>query len=289
LFVGTDEGDVYRSDDRGFTWLGIPPDSARQPVTSFVALSEDTVFCGKHGVGIFRSTNAGNDWRAVSEGLTHTGVSTLAATPPPSSILVAGTRGGGVYRSTDLGDSWRPVGLGIVGADVTGVISNVIGILVLGTKDAGVFYSSDAGQTWSDFNGREPGILSDRRVTGVYLHPDQRNPYLTTASGSIVRCYGSIPTALRGSPAPRAFSIRDVYPSPFHDHITAVYELERPGEVRLRLTDLLGREMGCLEAGFRDAGIHRADFRGIDVPSGTYILHVEAGSQSGSRLVVHID
>ena len=66
------------------------------------------------------------------------------------------------------------------------------------------------------------------------------------------------------------------YPNPFTDATTIGFELPTGMHVRLRVYDLLGREIATLVDDFRHAGQHRAVFRKEGVPSGTYVYRLEA-------------
>ena len=56
-----------------------------------------TVYAGRGGGGVFKSTNGGATWSAVNTGLTNTDVYTLAIDPITPTTLYAGTWGGGVF------------------------------------------------------------------------------------------------------------------------------------------------------------------------------------------------
>ncbi len=69
------------------------------------------------------------------------------------------------------------------------------------------------------------------------------------------------------------------YPNPFTDATTIGFELPTGTRVRLRVYDLLGREVATLVDDFRLAGQHRAVFRKEGLPSGTYVYRLEAMGQ----------
>ena len=69
------------------------------------------------------------------------------------------------------------------------------------------------------------------------------------------------------------------YPNPFTDATTIGFELPTGARVRLRVYDLLGREIATLVDEFRHAGQHRAVFRKEGLPSGTYVYRLEASGR----------
>jgi len=80
---------------------------------SDVTITEDgeTVYSSADVSGIFKSTNGGELYLNINEGLKSPKVATLAITPDNDTILYAGTGdkggSGGLFRSTDLGDTWE--------------------------------------------------------------------------------------------------------------------------------------------------------------------------------------
>src|SRR5205807_3893879 len=60
-----------------------------------------TLYVGTRADGVFRSTDGGESWSAVSAGLPNLPVTALAIDPQTPTILYAGTERGGVYKSTD--------------------------------------------------------------------------------------------------------------------------------------------------------------------------------------------
>lgn len=81
-------------------------------VRCLVSDDQGRVFAGTRGKGVFRSSDGGESWEAVSAGLAHTNVFALAFSTTVG--LLAGTDGGAVYRSTDGGGYWSSLAGGTV-------------------------------------------------------------------------------------------------------------------------------------------------------------------------------
>ncbi|NNF04770.1 MAG: T9SS type A sorting domain-containing protein [Rhodothermales bacterium] len=83
----------------------------------------------------------------------------------------------------------------------------------------------------------------------------------------------------RDPAVPTLARIAAAYPNPFATETTLQLELDRPAEVRLRVFDVLGREVETLVDGRRGVGIHRETWRpAADLPVGMYIVRLEAGT-----------
>jgi hypothetical protein len=67
-------------------------------------------------------------------------------------------------------------------------------------------------------------------------------------------------------------------PNPFNPTTTISYHLPEERPVRLEVYDLLGRRVRILVDRIQKAGRHTVRFRASDLPSGTYIYRLRAGS-----------
>ncbi len=73
-----------------------------------------------------------------------------------------------------------------------------------------------------------------------------------------------------------------VVPNPFSRSAAVQFTLAEPAEVRLAVYDGLGREVARLADGWLDAGWHTARFDGAALPSGVYLVRMEARGAAGA-------
>jgi len=108
LFVGTQDGGIYRSVDRGETWhtfgRSLPNDSIRGIVST-----NGGVFVAT-GRGIYKTSLQNTKWKAVNTGLTELAIQVMIMTPQGD--LYAGTSAG-AFRSQDHGQHWVNVSEGL--------------------------------------------------------------------------------------------------------------------------------------------------------------------------------
>jgi photosystem II stability/assembly factor-like uncharacterized protein len=153
---------------RGFlallTLLAVDP---RSPSTLYVGTFED---------GAFKTTDAGQNWRRIDEGLTDPHVLSLAIDPTASDTVYAGTwygpfksMGGVVSKSTDGGVTWTPLDLGLPQADVRVLVLHPTrsSTVYAATTNGGVFITNDGGSHWSPPN---QGLL-DLQVFALAISP----------------------------------------------------------------------------------------------------------------------
>ena len=167
------KGVVYKTTDGGLNWqsvwrgenlaryIWIDP---RNPDVVYVstgifdreAANSDPVAGTPGGVGIIKSTNGGQTWTQVNNGLGNLYVGTLFMHPDNPDILLAGTgnnqyfEGEGVYLSTDGAASWqRTLNQGANSVEFS--ISNPN--IAYAGNPGGIYRSEDGGLTWQLMSG----------------------------------------------------------------------------------------------------------------------------------------
>lgn len=93
IYVGTDGGDLFYSEDNGQNWTATSFDGYN--VSCLIVDINDYLFACRLA-GVYYSTNNGNDWVSVNNGFTSTNVEELAFNS--ENTIFAGTNGRGVYR-----------------------------------------------------------------------------------------------------------------------------------------------------------------------------------------------
>ena len=77
---------------------------------------------------------------------------------------------------------------------------------------------------------------------------------------------------------PTEVTLYPAYPNPFNSTTSIGYFLPRSSDVRLTTYDSAGRWVQTLEEGMNIAGEHMATLYGSDLPTGVYMLRLEAGN-----------
>ncbi len=91
---------------------------------------------------------------------------------------------------------------------------------------------------------------------------------------------GSEPVPTEPTPRlPRVLTLEPPYPNPFRTTALLRYHLPETGPVRLRVYDLLGREVATLIDGPQPAGTHTVRLNAEDWASGLYLCVLEAGGR----------
>jgi hypothetical protein len=77
---------------------------------------------------------------------------------------------------------------------------------------------------------------------------------------------------------PQEFALYANYPNPFNPSTAIQYDLPEKSFVRLRVFDILGRQVAVLVEEERPAGSYSLSFNASNLPSGIYFYRIEAGS-----------
>jgi len=123
----------------------------------------NTLLAGSVGGGIWRSTDAGNNWRPLTDDVPRLSVTSIAQSPSNPDIFYAGTGegfpngdaaiGDGILKSEDGGLSWTILPSTSGGTDFLFVnrviVSDSDADLVLAAAQSGLWRSTDGGASWT--------------------------------------------------------------------------------------------------------------------------------------------
>jgi photosystem II stability/assembly factor-like uncharacterized protein len=196
------------------TWRNVGPwRGGRSVAVAGIPSQPLTYFAGYTGGGLWRTDNAGNSWRNISDGFFKTGsVGAIAVAPSDANVIYVGmgehairgqssSYGDGVYKSTDQGRTWKHVGLAptrqISAVRVHPQNPEVVYVAAQGdrwkgTPDRGVYRSNDGGKTWSQVLKGEnltsgPSDLSmdptNPRILYAAFWDHQRQPWFVRSGG----------------------------------------------------------------------------------------------------------
>lgn len=82
---------------------------------------------------------------------------------------------------------------------------------------------------------------------------------------------------------PVSFALSQNYPNPFNPTTKINYSLPKSGIVTIKLYDILGKEVGIIENGFKEAGNYKVSFDASRLASGVYIYKMVSGDFSASK------
>jgi hypothetical protein len=179
VYAGT-SGGLLRSSDDGTTWSLV---NAALNVYALTVIGTH-LFMGTSGYGAFVSTDDGDSWTPVDNGLTNNVVFALGSVigAGGDTNIYAGTGGSGIFRSTDFGANWNTANNSFP-IHYVGAFATVGKNLFAGGPVLGIYLSTDLGASWSPvFTG-----LGNMSVAAIQPGPDS----LLTPNLIIGTSYGS--------------------------------------------------------------------------------------------------
>ncbi len=264
-------GRFSSSTDAGATWN---INDAIVEATDLLAVdSAGTVYIGRNY--LYRSTDRGASWERTDDfplsslptsftGLTADGAGRLIVNDPALMMV-----------STDRGDTWREV----IGDDAPPFDRMGIRSIVVGPRNrmylmtsVEVWRSIDGGVTWHNLNSE---ILYPAPKALTIL-PGGR-AILATEEGGLYLGEDEI-TGTGEAPKPQGDELAlTVAPNPASNRIAIRVNIEERSPVDLRITDLLGREVGIVATGEREAGFGMFEYDISSLPGGVYFIRALVG------------
>ena len=298
LAAGTEdwEGEasgVYRSTDRGNTWIEANDGLSLQPdVWSLVMdpVSPGIVYVGTYTDGVYKSLDGGLSWSRSSEGLTERWVLSLAINETSPDVVYAGTPNG-IFRSSDAGAHWSETSM-TRGPVRTLLVHPRRNGWVYAGGDMGVYGSRDGGVLWEELN---EGLLA-RKVWTLAMDPVSDILYAGTAGGGVYQRHLSSwseepVTGVVGPDAsswPCRYELLPNAPNPFNAETTIQYALPAEGRIMLAIYNTMGQRVRTFVKGVQVAGHYHVAWDGRDetgqaVATGVYVCRLEARKHRDAR------
>jgi photosystem II stability/assembly factor-like uncharacterized protein len=191
VYLGTSDGQLFKSFDGGVSWgLLYPGIAQRQVVIDTIVeypRNENHIYAGgwdlrSDGGGLFESKDGGRSWQQVPLPKASVAVRGFAICHGEPANMIAGTLAG-VFLTSDGGLTWRQVGAEIEAfRQVESVAIDPVDPrrLLIGTWHLG-YRSNDSGATWTQ---NDRGMIPDSDVFSIAIDPrDTKNVFASACTG----------------------------------------------------------------------------------------------------------
>jgi len=278
---------IFHSSDNGNTWSKI-----YQPETNdFNTLEIDAsgnLYLFKlqsFKTALLRSSDNGNTWTEIdlSEFFF---VSEFTSSQNNLYISVSGN----IYKSIDMGINWTEIPRGGWQTSSLNALSvNKRGdIFVSAGQD--IYLSMNDGVSWIDAGS---GITNNAYINNFVF--DNLNyiyglNYYYGIFKSAQPTITGISTNLSNSEIPDSYSLSQNFPNPFNPSTVINYHIPVSGKVKLKVTDISGKEVAMLVNEFQSKGDYKAEFNSynnnISLSSGIYFYTLETAGFISTRKMI---
>jgi photosystem II stability/assembly factor-like uncharacterized protein len=163
------------------SWIQVIQAKLEATVGGGIVMGKDFTICiGTLGQGIWRSTDGGDTWVRVRQGLySESAVRALAVHPRDPSVIYAGADSG-IYRSEDKGENWERLDSPMNQVPIWALAIDPVdpNIVFAGTRPSALFRSRDGGLKWEklpvELAEECPNVVIPR-VTALVVDPVDPN------------------------------------------------------------------------------------------------------------------
>lgn len=311
VFIGTTGVyGAFRSTDDGKTWQELY--NGLFPSVRELSISPNGYIIAGTDIGVYLSTNNGDEWTDIWEGMPDWMISSVLATY--ENEIFAATEGMGIYSSTDWGLNWEEKNNGLITWFIIEIVEGKDSTLYAGADDAGIlFISTNDGNNWVAHDQgipppanifsiipKDPARIFISGVDmGVYYSFDEgitwnefnaglsnevvlsmtntKENFLFagTYGGGVFRTIQPVTSVNnKENENPVEFYLYQNYPNPFNPSTTIKYQLSNSGIITLKVYDILGRLVTTLINEFKSAGSYEKNFNSEELSSGVYIYRI---------------
>tara|TARA_Y100001935_G_scaffold103853_1_gene86248 strand:- start:30 stop:3164 length:3135 start_codon:yes stop_codon:yes gene_type:complete len=173
-----------------------PYRGGRSTAVSGVISKPYTFYMGTTGGGVWKTTDAGNNWKNISDGqITVGSIGAISVSESDENVIYVGTGsadprgnisiGNGIYKSVDSGENWEFIGLpkaGLIGKiEIHPRNSDIVYVAALGNifgpnAERGIYKTVDGGKNWE----KVYFISNKTGARDVEINPDNENEILAS-------------------------------------------------------------------------------------------------------------
>ncbi len=292
LYISANNGDVYRSFDRGVTWQKSKQLPLGSADTAFALEADPTVpgkvYAGTFGDSLYVTQDFAETWQRPDGNDLGNGYIFDIELDPISGNLFVGTAKG-IFYSSDDGDNWTGLNSAFPFPTNPPEIRNIAfdedGALFASTWGQGVWSSLD----WQAFSLAEfalkTGNVFDMTVSDgmVYILFENGSTSSYSYNNSII---SSVDVDELENELPSSFSLDQNYPNPFNPTTSIRFTLPATQNLNLVVFDMLGRRVATLVNGPLTAGQHQITFQASALPSGMYLYRLSTPNGSISQKMI---
>lgn len=272
-YIGGRFGFRAKTTNGGNNWFSL--DTAYSQIVSAYFLDSNYGFMGDNWSDVYKTTDGGLTWNyqylkdSLSNEYAYTGIKFLNYNT--GFLMGRNVYDGVLFKTTDGGNNWKEIfykqndpfnSIFILGGS----------IIYLGCDQGLILKSTNGGLNWN--SQLLPVQNSCNSIFFVNLNTGYaatwERIYKTLNGGVLVNNISSVTSS--------DYKLFQNYPNPFNPVTNIKFNLPKDVFVKIKIYDVLGREIKTLVSEFKQAGSHIVSFNGFEFASGIYFYRIEAGS-----------
>lgn len=274
---------VYKSTNGGTNWTtvttsGLP--TINYAIQSLTITPDNSILLGLKPKGgtyeMYKLNYGGTIWNKIT-------VSNIAGFSPLVFKNISGdifsAFASNVCTSTNNGLNWTLKNQGIPNDTVSG-FAEADNKIFCSTKNSGVYKYSEQNINWTAYN-TDLGNQKVNAIAGYFAIL-----YAATDSGMY---YADVYTGIENqSTTPTQYYLSQNKPNPFNPVTQIEYSVYKQGQVRIKVYDLLGKEVITLVNENKASGKYKINFNGANLSSGIYFYRMEVNDFTDIRKMILI-
>ena len=188
-----------------------------------------------------------------------------------------GFAGGSIaVASNDSGNTWTSWTVPGTG-NITGMVGNYLNVYYC--RGTGIYSSTNGGSTYT---------LQYTAPAGNYYHMAQGSNYAWAirSNGGISRITNPIGLHNISFEVPATFMLEQNYPNPFNPSTNIKFDIPVKSNIKIVVTDIIGRTVGELFNGNVSAGTYETKWDGSNFASGIYFVRMTTDAYSDTKKIV---
>lgn len=303
---------VYKSTDGGESWKIV----STQRIIQFDYDKNDpniVYALGRKYSILYRSTDQGESWDIIFgenelENFPYAEGKVLRVSGSNPNNIYLGFRDtfddkreGMIFYSSDGGENWTRIESKLNELDNGGHVATIwldelqSGRMYVGTysfgqpltdnfSNGGLYLTEDNGNSWRKVYGSAVNVIKADNET-------PRNMYIGTKFGVKTFLDTLTVTSVRNDEEeilPSEYALFQNFPNPFNPSTQIKYAIPNGTNVKLKVFDILGKEIITLVNGYKNAGTYEVQFDASNLPSGVYLYRLETESFSQTKKLMLI-
>ncbi|MBI5402872.1 MAG: T9SS type A sorting domain-containing protein [Ignavibacteriae bacterium] len=282
-YIGGRFGFRAKTTNGGNNWITL--DTAYSQIVSVYFLDSNYGFMGDNWSNVYKTTDGGISWnyQYLKDSLSNEYAYTYMKFSNYNTGFLMGRNAydGILFKTTNSGNNWKKI-IYRQNEPFNSIFILDSSNIYIGCNQGLILKSSNRGLNW--ISQLLPVQNSCNSIYFVSLNTGYaaswERIYKTTNGGVFISSVSS--------DIPNEFMLFQNYPNPFNPVTNIKYNLPKDVFVKIKIYDILGREIKTLVNEFKNAGSHIVFFNGFEFASGIYFYRIDAGGFTRVKRMVLI-